>query len=239
MMYFSVSVAKKKKEGKKFNYFLLHLRQFFPMGEAEMPTLTFLEITKAIFPPHPRQTYMAFSSSWEWWQDFKKTSTPRPAFRRSPASPGSCWLVSNMQLEILLVPRLNLSKLVISQHESVFYVTPACIPPNASWARRALTANLKFFILTADNFSPLAAARQAPHAAPGGFQGSSMPLLGTAGTKAGRKPSWARYWAFCNRNAHCHFCSAGFIFFFLSISFIRSPIRKKHFSYKSGRKGGH
>jgi len=46
--------------------------------------------------------------------------------------PDFCWLVSDVQPEVLLIPQMKLSKLVMSQHESVFYVTPACIPPNPS-----------------------------------------------------------------------------------------------------------
>ena len=80
MTYFPISyTVAQKKQKEKPEFCLLHLRQYFPMGKAEMPTLTFLEMMKSQF--FSRQTYIALSSSWEQWQDFKKTPHQGLLFR--------------------------------------------------------------------------------------------------------------------------------------------------------------
>lgn len=181
-----------------------------------------------------------------------KNPAPRPDFQRSPASPSSCWFLSNMQLEVLLVPQLKLSKLVISQHESVFYVTPACTAPNPSWARSALTANLRLFIPAADNFNPLIVAQQAPPCCSWGVSRPQWGSPGAVGTKAGRKLGWRMelhsQWARC-RACPQHKCLImglfGWFFFQLpetaSVLSMALPEKKpkRKFSCKCGRKRRH
>ena len=117
----------------------------------------------------------------------QKQPVLRPDFE-VPHIPDFCWLVSDVQPEVLLIPQMKLSKLVMSQHESVFYVTPACIPPNPSWAKSARTANLKFFFLAADSIVPWLAAP--PQTLPNVFWSSGTALLNTGDLNHCEEQGW-------------------------------------------------
>lgn len=159
------------------------------MSKAKMPVPIFPEVTKGPVSPPDRCVWLSFPPG--SGGRTSKQACAEAWFSDIPSIPGSCWLVSDVQLEVLLVPQMKLSKLVMSQHESVFYVTPACIPPNPSWAQSAPTANLKFFFLAADNVVPPSAAREAPHAVPEVFWG--LPGLWKPGVLQGPRleESWA------------------------------------------------
>lgn len=163
------------------------------MGRAKMPVPIFPGVTKGQISPPGRCVWLSFSSG--NGGRTSKTACAEAWFSEVPHIPGSCWLVSDVQPEVLLIPQMKLSKLVMSQHESVFYVTPACIPPNPSWAQRAPTANLKFFFLAADSIIPWLAAQEASQTLPKAFWSSDTTLPNAGGLDHCQEQGWGKIWA--------------------------------------------